>query len=199
MNLLAHAHLSFQHDEILVGNMISDFVKGKKRYDYSPGIQNGIELHRRIDSFTDSHSITGEAKKYFKNTVGTYSGAFTDVAYDHFLANDPNEFSNESLQVFADYVYATLEKYKEVLPSKFAAMLPYMKQQNWIYNYKNVTGIERSFEGIVKRAVYLNESKPAFHVFIEYCDTLRPLYAKFFPDLKQFAFEQLHTLLIQTQ
>lgn len=30
MNYLAHAYLSFDEPEILVGNMISDFVKGKK-------------------------------------------------------------------------------------------------------------------------------------------------------------------------
>jgi len=30
MNYLAHAYLSFDHEEILVGNLISDFVKGKK-------------------------------------------------------------------------------------------------------------------------------------------------------------------------
>ena len=40
MNYLAHAYLSFGNEDILVGNMISDFVKGKKKYDYSITIQN---------------------------------------------------------------------------------------------------------------------------------------------------------------
>jgi acyl carrier protein phosphodiesterase len=43
MNYLAHAYLSFNQPEILVGNMISDFVKGKKKFDFAPGIQK--ELH----------------------------------------------------------------------------------------------------------------------------------------------------------
>ena len=30
MNYLAHAYLSFGYSELLVGNLISDFVKGKK-------------------------------------------------------------------------------------------------------------------------------------------------------------------------
>jgi hypothetical protein len=29
MNYLGHAYLSFNHQDILVGNMISDFIKGK--------------------------------------------------------------------------------------------------------------------------------------------------------------------------
>ena len=92
MNFLAHAYLSFQHPEILVGNMISDFVKGRKRLDYSQGIQQGILLHRQIDAFTEMHPATKEARKFLRPAVGLYSGAFVDVAYDHFLANDQNDF-----------------------------------------------------------------------------------------------------------
>ena len=65
MNYLAHAYLSFSDNEILAGNMISDFVKGKTRYDYPAGIQEGITLHREIDRFTDDHpAVKKKQKKY---------------------------------------------------------------------------------------------------------------------------------------
>jgi acyl carrier protein phosphodiesterase len=51
MNYLAHAYLSFKHEDILLGNLISDFVKGKKKFDYPLLIQKGITLHRNIDTF----------------------------------------------------------------------------------------------------------------------------------------------------
>ena len=53
MNYLAHAYLSFGDPDILAGNMISDFVKGKKKYEYPDRIQMGITLHRKIDEYTD--------------------------------------------------------------------------------------------------------------------------------------------------
>jgi acyl carrier protein phosphodiesterase len=43
--------LSFDHEEILVGNLISDFVKGKTKFNYTEGIQ-GDPLHRAIDSLS---------------------------------------------------------------------------------------------------------------------------------------------------
>ena len=61
MNYLAHAYRSFHLPDILVGNMISDFVKGKKKYEYSEGILKGIDLHRSIDTFTDEHEATKQA------------------------------------------------------------------------------------------------------------------------------------------
>src|SRR6476619_335472 len=96
MNYLAHAYLSFRQPEILVGNMISDFVKGKKKFDYSPAIQKSMALHRAIDDFTDSHPATIKAKQFFRPAYRLYAGAFIDVVYDHFLALDSNEFANES-------------------------------------------------------------------------------------------------------
>ena len=66
MNYLAHAYLSFNQQEILVGNMISDFVKGKTKFNYPEGIQKGIALHRAIDEFTDTHPATKEAAAFFR-------------------------------------------------------------------------------------------------------------------------------------
>ena len=63
MNYLAHAYLSFRHPGLLTGNMISDFIKGKKQYDYPDHIQLGIRLHRAIDAFTDNHPATREMRE----------------------------------------------------------------------------------------------------------------------------------------
>ena len=100
MNYLAHAYLSFADPDILAGNMISDFVKGKKKFDYPVRIQTGITLHRKIDEYTDSHPATRQAKEILKKTAGPYAGAFVDIVYDHFLANDPYEFQEGALADF---------------------------------------------------------------------------------------------------
>src|SRR6187399_2217830 len=100
MNYLAHAYLSFGRPGILVGNMISDHVKGKKKYDYPEQIQQGIAVHREIDRFTDIHSATKEAKEIFRPAYRLYAGSLMDVIYDHFLALDEKEFTDESLKAF---------------------------------------------------------------------------------------------------
>src|SRR3954465_10546026 len=97
MNYLAHAYLSFGHSPVLVGNMISDFVKGKQQYDYDWSIQKGIRLHREIDNFTDSHPAIKEMKKPFREKYGLYAGAFVDIVCDFFLANDSGQFSSAQL------------------------------------------------------------------------------------------------------
>lgn len=188
MNYLAHAYLSFGEPQLLVGNMISDYVKGKKQFDYPPGIQQGIRLHRAIDTFTDAHDITRQAKEYFRKDYRLYSGAFVDVVYDHFLATDESCFPTEAdLLATASFAYKTLQENIECLPERFQPMLPYMKTQNWLYNYRFNHGIEKSLAGVVRRSKYLEESAKAFSIFENNYEALKHCYQLFFPELKAMA------------
>ena len=187
MNLLAHAYLSFGQPQLLVGNMISDYVKGKKQYDYPLGIQQGIRLHRAIDNFTDSHPATTKGKAIFKPAVGLYAGAFMDVVYDHFLALDHTQLDQAGWQNFSQGVYASLNEQSDFLPEKFARMLPYMQTQDWLFNYRFTWGIEKSFGGLVRRAAYLTDSAPAFDLFVANLPYLEDCYHAFFPAVKKIA------------
>lgn len=194
MNFLAHAYLSFGHPEILVGNMISDFVKGKKKFDYLKGIQAGMQLHRAIDTYTDAHPATKAASIFLKPAVGAYAGAFVDVVYDHFLANDTNEFKEGGLQQTATETYGILHTFKDQLPMVFGQMLPYMTSQNWLYNYRTLAGIEKSFGGVVHRAAYLQSSSGVYQLFQQNYKALQNCYNNFFPDVKAYAHTYLQTL-----
>ena len=195
MNYLAHAYLSFNNPEILVGNMVSDFVKGKTIFTYPAIVQNGIMLHRMIDTFTDSHPVTKEANQVFKPFVGLYAGAFMDVVYDHFLATDEQQFTQESLGAFAQETYKILTVYTGLLPERFAGTLPYMTTQNWLYNYSTIAGTEKSFAGVVRRAAYLNSSQAVFEAFMLHYALLKEYYQAFFPAVKAYAFEQFSNFM----
>jgi acyl carrier protein phosphodiesterase len=194
MNYLAHAYLSFNDPEILVGNMISDFVKGKKKFDYPLRIQAGIMLHRIIDEFTDSHPATREAKEFFRPHYRLYSGAFIDVVFDHFLALNSNEFTETSLLNFSQQVYSFLDVNKQWLPERFAGMFPYMKSQNWLYNYRTRWGTEKSFGGLVRRSVYMTESETASRLFGVHYQPLQECFRLFWQDARPFIQKQFEQL-----
>ena len=196
MNYLAHAWLSFNQPQILVGNMISDFIKGKKQFDYPSIVHKGIKLHRAIDNFTDTHQATQQLKLFFKPQYRLYAGAFADVVYDHFLAIDEGEFSTAAdLNHFATTTYQILETNFTILPEVFQKMLPYMKEYNWLYNYRYKWGIEKSFAGLARRASYLPETAVAFELFNENYDAMQLIYQQFFPEIKTFAAHQMQQLL----
>ncbi len=190
MNFLAHAYLSFNHPEIVVGNLISDFVKGKQRLDYPERIQEGIMLHRAIDGFTDKHPLTKQAASLFRPHYGLYAASFMDVVYDHYLALDTEKFT-PSLWDFAQNVYGILDS-QPILPDKFHRIFPYMKTQNWLYNYQFKEGIHNSLRGLVYRAAYISDSGPAIEIFDKNYDLFRQCYLAFFPEVEDFARKMLY-------
>ncbi|HTS45453.1 MAG TPA: ACP phosphodiesterase [Puia sp.] len=191
MNYLAHAYLSFRQPEILVGNLISDFVKGKKKEEYPELIRKGIQLHRLIDQYTDNHEATMRAKAFFRPACGLYAGAFIDIVYDHFLANDTKEFPQHSLAEFSQYTYQQMQPFEAVFPEKFSRMFYYMKLQDWLFNYQFRKGVQNSFAGLVRRAKYLNHYQPAFEAFETNYAALNDCYQVFFPDIRDYAYQQL--------
>jgi len=193
MNYLAHAYLSFGDKEILAGNIFSDFIKGKKKFEFPHRIQLGIDLHRSIDQFTDDHSVTAKAKQFFKPAYGLYASAFVDVVYDHFLANDKNTFATDELELFADNIYKQLRLSEGLFPERFRVMFHYMELQNWLYNYRFQEGIFRSFGGLVRRAKYMDDPQPACDILMRYYDELSTCYNEFFPELKAFAFRRFES------
>ncbi len=188
MNFLAHAHLSFNNPQLVVGNMISDFVKGASKYSYPKEIQSGIMLHREIDQFTDRHSATHKAKEIFRGAYRLYSGPIMDIIYDHYLAIDLTIFfSDHSLKEFTQKVYQNLEVERAILPPAFVPIFEYMKNQDWLFHYKEKKGIENSLKGLIRRATYLQESETAYRLFLDHYVFLGDCYREFYPDVKEFA------------
>ena len=130
-------------------------------------------------NLTDNHLATKNAKQYFKKAVGLYAGAFVDVSYDHFLANDINEFTAHSLSEFAAATYLLLEANKAIMPDRFSNMLPYMQHQDWLSNYRNISGAEKSFAGLVRRSAYLQTSALAFNAFLDNYEPINPVMKNF--------------------
>ncbi|MEO6819161.1 MAG: ACP phosphodiesterase [Ginsengibacter sp.] len=195
MNYLAHAYLSFGDIDILTGNMISDFIKGKAQYSFPVQIQHGIRLHRMIDNFTDFHPMTAKAKELFRPQYRLYSGPFVDVVFDHFLALDLIAFEEDGgLEMFTQKVYVSLQANEYIFPDQFKRMFPFMKSQNWLLNYRTKEGIRKALGGVAYRAKYLDESQIAFEIFNQHYDELEDCYSRFFPELKQFSLESLGNL-----
>lgn len=190
LNYLAHAYLSFGDSSIITGNLISDFVKGKKKFDYPPRILSGIDLHRSIDLFTDHHPVNKEAANIFKPAYGLYSAAFLDVVYDHFLAIDLAKKGQDFFLLFSEKIYSSVETFEPLLPDTFRQIFPYMKEQNWLYNYQFEWGIRRSLQGLVHRAKYINDSQTAWRLFEDHYQALAAAFSDFFPSLYAFSLEK---------
>jgi acyl carrier protein phosphodiesterase len=179
MNFLAHAYLSGDSDQVLLGNFIADFVKGKAAGSCQKNVYKGILLHREIDFFTDRHRRFVESKQRLWSKHRHYSSVIVDIFYDHFLAKNWQEYSTTPLHDFARHVYSTMQRFDALLPLKAKQVLPRMIADNWLVNNQHLDGINRAMQGMARRASFRSEMARA-------TDDLQKDYSKFENDFRQF-------------
>jgi acyl carrier protein phosphodiesterase len=69
-----------------------------------------------------------------------------------------------------------------------------MVSNNWLLNYRHPWGIHRSFEGLVYRARYMDDPLAAVSVFENKYEQFRKYFEEFFPELEEFARDQLNNI-----
>jgi len=191
MNYLAHAYLSFNQEEILVGNFFGDFVKGKMMANYPTGIHQGIQLHREIDKFTDTHPLVRAGQTYLRPMFGHYSTVITDIYFDYFLGKNWNIYSNQSLESFSQSVYEQVSKYESFFPPRFGDLFYWMKKDDWLYHYSTIEGIQKSLTGLSKRTRFNSKMEEAHLALLEKEGEFELIFFAFFEDLKTFAWQKL--------
>ena len=186
MNFLAHIFLSGENQERMIGNFIADFVKGKKMFDYPDGIRKGIELHRKIDFFTDHHPVTSRSKDPLRKKYRHYSGVIVDLYYDHFLAKNFNSYSDTDLESYTLKTYQILTQRKGDLPEEVRHFLPFMIERNWLLNYASLEGLNRTLTGLSKRVNFENRMDEAIHDLKAGYPAFEADFREFFPELITF-------------
>jgi acyl carrier protein phosphodiesterase len=156
MNFLAHLYLSKHNEELMIGNFIADAVKGKNFEGYTPGVIQGIKMHREIDAFTDKHHITKISAARLMPRYKKYAVVIVDIFYDHFLSANWSNYHDEGLDYFANNVYALMHQNIDCLPPKSQYLLPYMTKHNWLLNYSKIEGIQRTLTGMASRTSFVS-------------------------------------------
>lgn len=194
MNFLAHIYLSFGDEEVSIGNFIADSILGN-RYKHLPEkVQQGIQLHREIDTYTDAHPVYRQSSKRLHKNHSHYSRVIVDVFYDHFLAAHWPRYSEETLGEFAENFYTLLKGHYDILPEPTKHLLPYMIRDNWLVNYASVEGIDRVLNGLYRRTGRKSNMDRAKDDLLKHYDLFGEEFSLFFTDLIIFSREKYNLL-----
>jgi acyl carrier protein phosphodiesterase len=182
MNYLAHAYLSNRQTHLLVGNFIADHLRGNNFSHLPQNIVEGIQMHRKIDSFTDAHPEFKKAKRWFYNGFEKHSGILVDIYFDHLLAKSFEKYSQTNLDDFSKQVYGVYTQHSLHLPHSSSRFLDYVIKNNIYHAYADISGIERVLFHLsqrIKHQVNLNES---VKIFTEHEKKLQENFDTFFND-----------------
>ena len=194
MNFLAHIYLSGNNDFMKIGGFMADGVRGKDYEHFPDDIRKGILLHRAIDTFTDADAVFRISKHRLHERYGHYSGVIIDVFYDHFLAKNWQDYSDEKLDVFVQNFYQSLEDNFDMLTPKVQNMLPHMERGNWLWNYQFVDGIGTILSQMDRRTKNTSKMGESVQELEQFYKEFEQEFTLFFKELREFVAEKIKTL-----
>ena len=183
MNWLAHLILSEPSPAFRIGNLLPDILPWSQLRSMPAKYQGGIECHRVIDCFTDSHPTFRRSVGRIDAPFRRYAGILIDVFYDHFLACSWDRYSPMPLDTFLGEFYASFSAHREDLPPAAYTRLVQIRAGGWLSSYARTDGVRRALEGIgarFRKPVLLGE---ATEQLLLHHDALRADFVDFFPEL----------------
>ena len=190
MNWLAHLFLSGPDIRVQLGSLLADVKKGREWEGMSEAFEAGLTLHRKIDSFADSHPVFKQSKERLGKS-GRLRGVVVDLVYDHMLARNWERFSTRPLRDFIDGFYDAARKEVLICPEEAIHFLQSIVEQDRLGSYGETEGMLRALERIDARlSVALKKRECASSYFpriIERYQELESDFLKFFPEVAAFA------------
>ena len=191
MNFLAHLYLSQNNTNIMIGNFIADHVRGNNFTHFNVEIQQGIILHRAIDTFTDAHPIVRKSKRRLHKRYRHYDGVIIDIFYDYFLAKNWAQYSAIPLDIYTKAIYDLFDKKSPELPIKSQNFIKYMIEYDILYNYQFKDGIAKVLNGMNSRTKGKSQMNLAIEDLSIVHTALEKDFKLFFIDLIQFSNQKL--------
>lgn len=183
MNLLAHLLLSCEDEDLMIGNFIADFIRNKEVANYSETIQKGIFLHRKIDTFTDTHPLFRQGTKRLHSEHGKYAPVILDVLYDYILCQNWDQYSTISIIDFTQKAYEILTRRLHELPQKLQTRLPIWIENDWLIQYGTEDGLRFTFQKMDERTKFPSHFVDAVDHLKAYYDLYEAEFNLFFPAL----------------
>jgi acyl carrier protein phosphodiesterase len=188
MNFLVHLFLSGNDNDLLVGNLLGDFVKGRLEGRYPRPIEQGIVLHRSIDSFCGRNLHFLLSKRRIDPSFGHYRGVLVDLYYDHFLARNWAEYGDVPFPLFLSRTRRVMEEYGNYLPERLRALLPYIFTE-LLPSYLEIEGIGRALGRMSARSKRPSRLGEGGEELKRHYVALNNDFQLFFPELREFVRE----------
>jgi acyl carrier protein phosphodiesterase len=152
LNFLAHLRLAGEDENLRLGAMLGDFVRGKEALGkFDKGIRAGIRLHRFIDARTDALPAINGLLESLQPPFRRYGGIIIDLACDHELSLRWEEYSEVSLQDFDRGVRDMLARHDTLLPQRLKDFMRYADRRGLFASYTNESEILHSLRGVGRR------------------------------------------------
>ncbi|NWK57609.1 DUF479 domain-containing protein [Verrucomicrobiaceae bacterium N1E253] len=189
MNFLAHLLLADDSAASRIGNLLGDFARGPIEQhcaSFPKEVVRGIQMHRFIDGFTDSHPAFLRCRRMIHPERRRFAGIMVDLFWDHFLSIHWKDYHASPLETFCQQIYSEMEDHPEWLAGRLGKMFPIMKRENWLMRYSTLEGMALTLEEVSHRSPRIRPIAKGMEDLTSNYEALDSQFQVFMPELLAF-------------
>lgn len=195
MNYIAHLHIASVTQTSLVGNFLGDFIKGSDLSHLQRVLQVGVMLHRKVDSYTDTHPETRALKDLFPAALRKFAGIGLDIYFDHLLIEQEQWLDYPAQYALFEGFYRDLDAYSDLHGQPFSSVRRGLLARRWLVEYRAeetcLHALYRVEERFKNKRVF---AENVFGILSRHKGDIADTFNAFYPDLLEFSESQAHDI-----
>ena len=184
MNYLAHAYLSPDDPEVLMGNLWGDLLRPRDYASLNPSLIKGVLHHKTIDTYTDQHQNVDEIVKLLRPFQEKYTPVVADVLMDYILSKFWHAFHEQSIEDFCKEKYKIVAQHLHLIPERLQPRINRMMENRWLESCASRDRMTTTLLMLSRRASFENKIPDAMRAYDLHEPTLDRLFLSFFDDLR---------------
>ncbi|MGO4893010.1 ACP phosphodiesterase [Flavobacterium sp. W21_SRS_FM6] len=184
MNYIAHIHIANHTQTSLLGNFLGDFVKGSSLIHLPRELAIGVQLHRKVDSFTDNHELVKNLRKMFPSELRRVAGIIIDITFDYLLMQQWDGLTLQTKEQVLTRFYHQLSVFDGIDTHHFKRLSHSLVTDRWLLEYQQADTCLRAMKSIERR---LNNkiifADTAYVFFLANLPEFETTFTAFYPEL----------------
>lgn len=184
MNYLAHLTLAQPFAPSKVGNVLGDFMRGVEVAGLSEPVRLGLDNHRLVDRFTDSHDWVRAQRAKFSPARRRFAGVALDVLFDHFLWHHWSSFYASPRGDTIALHYRHLQAGDALMPPVMRHRMQRMAEFDLLNRYVELRQVGQALDMIAGRIRFANRFTGIVEEIVPFYEELEEGFLVFYPQLQ---------------
>ncbi len=185
MEIIVNAFYSGQNAETMVGSFLGHGYINNHHNKFSPSIEAGQQISNYISDFIAGNPVCQQSLDLLSPKARKYGNTILRLYYDHLLAKNWQEYSEQSYEQFCMQVISVLKNHNELFPYKPKRVANRIVKKKSILQLNTISGLNGYIQDMTRYNSYNSSICESVGDLVKNYDLFNRTFREVFPEMEK--------------